>query len=388
MQIDKDVLKTHIREELINCKANSCPMAVRLAWHSAGTYDPENDKKGGTNGSTMRFKPESSDLANKGLEISQNILSNVIDKHKKLYKDLSLADLWVAAGASAIEFTGGPKIEFSLGRTDDNDGIKCPENGRLPNALRGATHLREVFYRMGFSDKEIVALSGAHTIGRCHMGRSGFDGPWTKKPLKFDNEYFKNLLELTWVKKTLKNGQMQYEDKETGKLMMLPTDIALIKDNKFKKYVEIYAENENIFFADFAAAYSKLLQNGVDVKEPVNDDTKENEFLLYCMHGSLDRVKEVLSMVDINVVEKFSGRSGLHKASFWGHIEIVKFLVESGININIKDIDGDTALDDCKRNGHTKIIAYLESKYRNCPPRENTRKVGYRDISRNGSIYF
>lgn len=26
--------------------------------------------------------------------------------------------------------------------------------------------------------------------GRAHPERSGFDGPWTKNPLKFDNSYF------------------------------------------------------------------------------------------------------------------------------------------------------------------------------------------------------
>lgn len=26
--------------------------------------------------------------------------------------------------------------------------------------------------------------------GRAHPERSGFDGPWTKEPLKFDNSYF------------------------------------------------------------------------------------------------------------------------------------------------------------------------------------------------------
>jgi cytochrome c peroxidase len=35
---------------------------------------------------------------------------------------------------------------------------------------------------MGFNDQEIVALSGAHCIGRCHTDRSGFHGPWTKAP--------------------------------------------------------------------------------------------------------------------------------------------------------------------------------------------------------------
>jgi hypothetical protein len=28
----------------------------------------------------------------------------------------------------------------------------------------GAPHLKDIFYRMGLSDKEIVALSGAHTL--------------------------------------------------------------------------------------------------------------------------------------------------------------------------------------------------------------------------------
>jgi hypothetical protein len=29
---------------------------------------------------------------------------------------------------------------------------------------------------MGFGDREIVALCGAHALGRCHRDRSGFDG--------------------------------------------------------------------------------------------------------------------------------------------------------------------------------------------------------------------
>jgi cytochrome c peroxidase len=46
--------------------------------------------------------------------------------------------------------------------------------------------------------------------------------------------------------------------------MMLPTDIALINDRSFKKYVELYAKDEAKFFSDFAAAFSKLQSLGVD----------------------------------------------------------------------------------------------------------------------------
>lgn len=38
---------------------------------------------------------------------------------------------------------------------------------------------------MGFDDKDIVALSGAHALGRCHKDRSGFDGPWSFSPITF-----------------------------------------------------------------------------------------------------------------------------------------------------------------------------------------------------------
>lgn len=104
------------------------------------------------------------------------------------FPEVSIADAWTFAGAQAIKLTGGPEIEHSLGRSDADSETACPPNGRLPDAAQGAEHLREVFYRMGFDDREIVALSGAHTLGRCHLSRSGFDGPWTSNPLKFDNE--------------------------------------------------------------------------------------------------------------------------------------------------------------------------------------------------------
>ena len=48
-----------------------------------------------------------------------------------------------------------------------DDETKCPPDGRLPDASKGPPHLRDIFYRMGFNDQEIVALSGAHALGRC-----------------------------------------------------------------------------------------------------------------------------------------------------------------------------------------------------------------------------
>ena len=49
--------------------------------------------------------------------------------------------------------------------------------------------------------------------------------------------------------------------------MMLPSDVALLQDPAFKKHVEAYARDEALFFADFAAAFGKLLALGTKKKK-------------------------------------------------------------------------------------------------------------------------
>lgn len=49
--------------------------------------------------------------------------------------------------------------------------------------------------------------------------------------------------------------------------MMLPTDMALIKDKAFKKHVVKYAEDEQLFFKDFAVVIAKLFELGVPFAE-------------------------------------------------------------------------------------------------------------------------
>ncbi|KAF8913665.1 cytochrome c peroxidase [Mucidula mucida] len=232
------------------------PVLLRLAWHSSGTYDKDT-QTGGSNYATMRFAPESLHGANAGLNVARDLMEKV----KEQFPWISYGDLWTLAGVAAIQEMGGPKIPWRAGRIDGIQDQATPD-GRLPDAGLGADHLRNIFYRMGFNDQEIVALSGAHALGRCHSNRSGFEGPWTFSPITVTNDYFKLLFDEKWVWKKW-NGPKQLEDKKTRSLMMLPTDYVLTQDKSFKKYAKAYAEDQDLFFKDFSAVVARLFELGV-----------------------------------------------------------------------------------------------------------------------------
>ncbi|KAK9417235.1 putative Peroxiredoxin [Seiridium unicorne] len=245
------------------------PVLVRLAWHSAGTYDAAS-KTGGSNGAGMRYEQEGGDPANAGLAHARAFLEPV----KNQFPWITYADLWCLAAVVAVKEMGGPDVKWQGGRTDFTDDSKIPPRGRLPDGAQGADHLRHIFYRMGFNDQEIVALSGAHNLGRCHTDRSGFEGKWVNNPTRFSNQYFKLLLAHDWKRKKLENGLEQFvyvdeeieleEGEQPEELMMLPTDMSLISDSGFRPWVEKYAKDKELFFNHFAKVFAKLLELGIN----------------------------------------------------------------------------------------------------------------------------
>lgn len=278
----KEALKK--AEKLIEARVKeiSCaPILVRLAWHDSGTFDKANADKpwpnaGGAIGS-IRTDHEINAGANAGLKKALTYLQPI----KEQCPEVSWADLIQLGSATAIRVAGGPTIPMKYGRVDGeptekqepNFGLpdaKPPFGGPLDDNSDPAKHLRYVFYKYNMDDKDIVALSGAHTIGRAFKDRSGtvdegYTGgteytkkgcpflensltaggrSWTKNFLKFDNSYFSCMANL---------------DKEC---VAFPTDKVLMTDPAFKPHFDLFAKDQNAFFEAYKVSHKKLSELG------------------------------------------------------------------------------------------------------------------------------
>jgi len=83
----------------------------------------------------------------------------------------------------------------------------------------------------------------------------------------------------------------------------------------------------------------------------VRENTDEKLILKHCKY---------LVSKGVNVNADNYGFPPLYSAAAAGHIEVVKFLVSKGADVNIKhSIRSDAPLDVAMRNGHTAIVEYL-----------------------------
>ncbi|KAJ3700625.1 hypothetical protein LUZ61_004330 [Rhynchospora tenuis] len=194
---------------------------------------------------------------------------------------VSCSDILALATRDLISMVGGPFYTVRLGRKDSLTSTASSTDGHLPLTNQTMTEIIGVFQKNGFTVQELVALTGAHTIGFSHCkeyinrihnykhgGPNAFDpsmepryakglqaacAKWKEDPTiatfndimtpgKFDNLYFKNL--------------------ERG-LGLLATDQALFEDKRTKPIVQLYASNQTAFFNDFVYAMEKLSRFGV-----------------------------------------------------------------------------------------------------------------------------
>lgn len=158
---------------------------------------------------------------------------------------LSYSDLIQLAGYTAVEYCGGPSMIFRMGRED----IKT--EGEAADALAVTEHQHEnavmatKFSQMGLSAQEQVALMGSYTLGFATEDNKTRMGRWTMNPYVFDNSYFKEVL-LGHKSKYLKTE----------------ADLQLLEDDETRSWVEQYAEDEALFFENYARAHVKVSEMG------------------------------------------------------------------------------------------------------------------------------
>ncbi|KAJ1694544.1 hypothetical protein LUZ63_011242 [Rhynchospora breviuscula] len=181
---------------------------------------------------------------------------------------VSCADILTLAARDSSEYVKGPTWTVKLGRRDSTTASLDLATADLPLASENLDDLIRKFYIKGLNAKELVVLSGAHTIGqaRCvtfrdriyndtnidpdfaiHRRRrcpsnnnegnanlAPFD-PVT--PNTFDNKYYRDLME--------KRG-------------LLHSDQVLFNGGKTDDIVAGYRRDSSSFYADFAAAMVKM----------------------------------------------------------------------------------------------------------------------------------
>ncbi|GLJ14592.1 hypothetical protein SUGI_0236290 [Cryptomeria japonica] len=181
---------------------------------------------------------------------------------------VSCADLVALAARDSVVALGGPTWRVMLGRRDSTNASLSTANTQLPPSSSNLTSLISFFSAKGLSPKDLVALSGAHTIGKaqCKTYRARIYNdtnidpsfaasikavcPSTRgigdfnlsrldlqTPFVFDNSYYKNLI---------------------AKKGLFHSDQELFNGVFTDSQVITYSTNQTQFFVDFANAMMKM----------------------------------------------------------------------------------------------------------------------------------
>ncbi|EMS56639.1 Peroxidase 12 [Triticum urartu] len=173
---------------------------------------------------------------------------------------VSCTDIMNLATREAVMHFEVPGYEVPLGLLDSRAPAPRENVEQLPGPDFNATQLIESFQSRGFDITDVVALSGAHTIGRSSCGsfrnRFGENADFVRwlqgtcarnpnhlqdldvtTPEKFDNVYYNNLKEGKGV---------------------LNSDMALTRDASTSWLVDGFAQDQGWFFSQFGTSMRKM----------------------------------------------------------------------------------------------------------------------------------
>ena len=280
---DRDIAK--LKQAILDTGLSTQAL-VRAAWSSASSFRGT-DMRGGANGARVRLEPQNGWAANTPDELSTVIaaLEQVqadFNDNARRGKQVSLADLIVLAGATAIEQAAkeagySVTVPFSPGRADATQdqtdvasfAVLEPNADGFRNYYTDASWSSPVKMMidkanlLGLTVPEMTVLAGglraldANTNGVKH-------GVFTDRPGTLSTDYFVNLLDMSTVWSPA-NSEGIYEgrDRSTGELKWTatPVDLMFGSSSELRAVAEVYAANDGgeKFVNDFVAAWVKVM---------------------------------------------------------------------------------------------------------------------------------
>ncbi|KAJ3041038.1 hypothetical protein HDV00_009938 [Rhizophlyctis rosea] len=219
---------------------NMAALWIRAVFHDAAPFSTS-DPKNSTVGLDGSLAYEFSRPDNAGIDYS--IATRFRPSGETSISD---ADLIAIGGVVSITHCGGPSMKWRPGRQDGNgNGTRTANpDGRIPQADDSLDVVRAHFIRMGLNDIDMVVLTtGSHTMGGVHAAISPrFTNesfvPFDNTPGVFDNDIFKHVL--------------------AGRCA-LPIDCLFAKDPILKPHIQLWASDQDAFFAQYATSFEKMM---------------------------------------------------------------------------------------------------------------------------------
>ncbi|CAK9316237.1 unnamed protein product [Citrullus colocynthis] len=202
---------------------------------------------------------------------------NVIDAVKVAVEKqcpgiVSCADILALIVRDAVRMIGGPLWEVPTGRRDGRVSISREALINLPPPFANISSLKTSFLSKGLSVKDLVVLSGSHTIGVSHCTSFSnrlynFTGKGDADP-KLDKYYavaLKNKCKPNDQKTTVEMDPGSFKTFDQGYYTLVSkrrglfqSDSALLDDPDTKAYVLLQASTRG---ATFAADFAKSMVN-------------------------------------------------------------------------------------------------------------------------------
>ncbi|KAG8368322.1 hypothetical protein BUALT_Bualt15G0033600 [Buddleja alternifolia] len=229
---------------------------------------------------TKDIKGEKNALPNRNSARGYDVIDNIkADVEKSCPSIVSCVDILALAAREAIVMSGGPFWPVSLGRLDGLTANEKSANEQLPSPFEPLENITAKFVAKGLDMKDMVVLSGGHTIGfaQCFtFKRRLFNFKGTGKPDPSLNPSLLSNLQSTCPNVDNSNSKLAPLDIQTinrfdnsyyknvmNNTGLLESDQALIKDPKTASMVKDYSNDPNLFAKDFATSMMKLGKVGV-----------------------------------------------------------------------------------------------------------------------------